>query len=68
MKKPLSFSYDGERDVLTVEGMAYSGQLFRAFAGTDDGVGLSLHTPFIIRRRDDGVIEVALLNCKVVND
>lgn len=66
MSKPLSFAYDEQRDELTVEGMKYSGQLFRAFAGTDDSVGLSLHTPFIIRRREDGVIEVALLNCKVV--
>jgi hypothetical protein len=65
MSKPLAFNYDATRDEMTIEGMKYSGQLFRAFAGTDDGVGLSLYTPFIIKRREDGIIEVALLNCKV---
>lgn len=31
-KLPLDFLYDKDADVLTVNGQAYSGQLFRAFA------------------------------------
>jgi hypothetical protein len=45
---PLSFSYDIERDVLTIEGLQYSGDLFREFS-----VGLQLNTPFEIVKRDN---------------
>lgn len=55
---PLNFAYDADRDVLTVEGVAYSGDLFRAWAA----YGLVVNTPFVItRRRDDGAVTIERL-------
>lgn len=34
-KKKLNISYDQDEDILTIEGMKYSGDLFRAFADSD---------------------------------
>lgn len=50
--KPLSFSYDHETDVLTIEGEKYDGDLFRALAN-----GGPRWTPFQFRRRG-GVLEL----------
>jgi len=36
--KPLQFSYDLERDVLTVEGKQYSGHLFRVWGTPPTGL------------------------------
>jgi hypothetical protein len=30
--KPLEISYDAQRDLLTVDGVVYSGEIFRSFA------------------------------------
>lgn len=50
----LSFSYDEERDVLTVEGIQYSGALFRAL-----GVqGLTKGSVLQILGREDGLLTV----------
>ena len=56
----LTFSYEEPpRDVLTIEGIPYSGELFRALAGKGATVALALNEPFkIVRRDDDGVIVV----------
>ena len=53
MEYHLEFSYDSTSDVLTVEGVKWSGELFRAMAGTSKTLGLALNTPFKIVRRDD---------------
>jgi len=55
----LNFSYNESQDILTIEGIPYSGELFRAFAGKSKGLGLQLDTPFkIVRRDSNGVIEI----------
>jgi len=48
----LKFDYDKHNDVLTIEGMKYAGELFRAWA---DG-GLSLGTRLRLIARKDGCI------------
>jgi hypothetical protein len=55
---PLSFSYDLVMDILTVEGVKYSGDLFRQLAGkeTNTVALLPLNRPFEIEKREDGVI------------
>ena len=55
MPKPLNFSYGSDSDILTIEGMRYSGDLFRAFAHG----GLRLNTPFEIIKRKDGVVMIS---------
>jgi len=57
MNKPLEFSYNPDLDILTIEGMRYSGDLFRAFA--DDG--LRFNTPFKIIKRDNAVVTLELV-------
>lgn len=52
--KPLEFSYDYPNDTLTIEGVPYSGELFRAWA-SDEG-GLKLNEPFEIVKRENGTI------------
>ena len=52
--KPLSIAYDPERDTLTVNGVGYSGELFRGLAGFAPGTIIE-----IIRRDADGVVTVA---------
>jgi hypothetical protein len=52
----LDFSYDDWRDILTVEGAQYSGDLFRALAR-----GLQLNQPFMIIERKDGVVTIQTL-------
>lgn len=52
MTKPLSIAYDDATDVLTIDGMRYSGELFRMFASN----GLALNEWMAITSRDDGVI------------
>lgn len=54
--KPLSISYDEQRDILTIEGYDYSGSLFRAMAGTEVGLGLALNQPMVIVERKDRLI------------
>lgn len=55
---PLKFSYDEQADVLMIEGMRYSGQLFRAFA---EG-GLELGSVFQVESRDGGVLCIKRLD------
>jgi hypothetical protein len=50
MSGKLNFSYDTERDVLTIEGQQYSGELFRAWA---EG-GLPTDQLFRFIRKEDG--------------
>lgn len=48
----LDFHYDEQRDILTVEGINYSGEMFREF-----GIhGLELGTAFQLIERHDGAI------------
>ena len=51
----LQFSYDEARDVLTIEGIRYSGELFR---------GIGLETPvgawIQIVKREDGVVTLRM--------
>lgn len=47
----LNYQYDAQTDVLTIEGIRYSGTLFRQLGGL-----LPLHTQFVITSRGDGVI------------
>ena len=49
-RKPLEISYDAASDLLIIDGIRYSGELFRGFAH------LELGTWFRIIDRDDGVI------------
>lgn len=48
--KPLEFSYDPLRDILTIEGMLYSGYLFRSLATLKPG------SRFEIIERQNGLI------------
>lgn len=50
----LKFDYDEDRDVLTIEGIAYHGSLFRAWAAG----GLPIDEKFKIIRREDGTISI----------
>jgi len=56
----LIFSYEEPpQDVLIIEGIPYSGELFRAMAGKSAGLGLQLDTPFKITKRPaDGLIVI----------
>jgi hypothetical protein len=51
----LNFSYDEERDILTIEDLKYSGDLFRAFAHEKY---LALNQPFEIVNRDNDTITI----------
>lgn len=51
MTGDLSVSYDAVRDVLTVEGVHYSGDLFRQFSIAPPGTFIQ-----IIERRDGNVV------------
>lgn len=50
----LDFSYDRARDILTVEGIKYSGEFFRCFAES-----IPLKSWFRIIERGDGVIAIS---------
>jgi hypothetical protein len=50
----LNFSYDELADIMEIEGIRYSGELFRQF-----GRVMPLHTPLKIISRHDGVLVVA---------
>ena len=50
---PLQFSYDKDYDILTIEGIAYAGGLFRAWAEK-----LPLGKPMWIEKRDGGLLTV----------
>lgn len=55
----LDFSYDPDTDVLTVEGIQFSGIFFRRLAGTDPGPQLlSEGDSFQIVKRQDGALTV----------
>ena len=49
----LDFSYDESNDILTVEGLKFSGDLFRRFSSS-----LPLGQPFMLLGRDGGVITI----------
>ena len=51
----LEFSYDAVRDILTVEGVQYDGNLFRALGTKGLAVGETLK---IVNRSADGVISL----------
>lgn len=51
----LQFHYDRHRDVMTIEGIKYSGAMFRHF-----GFG-ALHKPFWMLKREDGTITISTL-------
>jgi hypothetical protein len=51
---PLNFSYNEFADVLTVEGIHYSGGIFREWSER----GLAVNEPFFIFRRRDGVLDI----------
>jgi hypothetical protein len=53
--QPLRFDYDDERDVLTIEGVAYAGGLFRTLGLAPVGAKIE-----IVAREDD-VLTVRLL-------
>lgn len=53
--KPLKFSYDEESDVLTIERIRYSGELFRAFGFAPEG------ERFEIVERKDGIVTLRSL-------
>lgn len=49
----LNFSYDAESDCLTIEGLKYSGEIFRKLGGA-----FQIGIPFILLNRKDGVVTV----------
>jgi hypothetical protein len=51
MDKPLQFSYDQAKDVITIEGIKYAGDLFRGL-----GFGLQHGQLFRVVSRDAGVL------------
>jgi hypothetical protein len=56
----LEFSYDFERDVMTIEGIQYSGDLFRCF-----GIRTTApHELMRIVKREDGVLTVQTVHDK----
>jgi hypothetical protein len=59
----LNFEYDPDRDVLTIEGIKYSGHLFRGF-GLETPVG----QPVEIVRREDGNVVLRAVNLGVPTD
>lgn len=56
--KPLSYSYDLKTDVMEIEGMFYTGSLFRHFAAG----GLALDVPMTITKRDNGVLTLKTIS------
>jgi len=60
MNKTLVFCYDAARDCMVIEGIRYSGDLFRQLGGI-----LPLGTPFQIEARlDSGALVVTRLDNK----
>ena len=59
----LEFEYDRALDVLTVEGVRYSGDLFRELAR-----GIGLYKPFQIIERNDGVIVIESIHNSIEGD
>lgn len=57
----LAYSYDEERDVLTVEGVAYSGHMFRSLAFMPIGT----HFQLIDRRNDTVVVKDVRAFCAI---
>lgn len=53
VRQPLQFAYDGIEDVLTVEGIQYSGEMFRQLGGA-----FPIGVPLTIVARKDGVLAV----------
>lgn len=62
MSGPLSFSYDAPTDILTVEGLEFSGQFFRALAER----GVPIGSVVRIEDRLDGVLWVNDLTDRIV--
>ncbi len=52
--KELKFDYDGTLDIITIEGICYSGNLFRQLGGI-----LPTDQAFCITARKDGVITLS---------
>ncbi len=50
----LSIAYDARNDIVTIEGVKYSGVLFREFSAS----GLPVGVPFEITKRVDGVVTI----------
>ncbi len=48
----LQFEYDEEKDVMTIEGMKYSGDFFRIFLSE----GLDIGESFVLAKQEDGII------------
>lgn len=55
IRTALRFDYDAFTDILTIEGVKYSGELFRAL-GVD---GLATDCWFRIVSREDGILSIA---------
>ena len=49
-KNPLQFEYDPAKDVMTIEGVRYGGDMFRGLAG------LSEHDMLTIKRSGNGLL------------
>jgi hypothetical protein len=54
----LSFTYDPVADILTVEGVKYSGDLFRAFAFGATPPGQALR---VVNKSEDGTVTIQRL-------
>lgn len=50
---PMDYRYDPQRDVFTIEGIAYAGEIFRQFGGL-----LPEGAVFRLDKRDDGVLTI----------
>jgi len=51
MDKPLEFNYDEARDILTIEGIAYSGGVFREL-----GFWMPIGMKFSLVKRENGTV------------
>ena len=59
----LSFSYDEEHDIMTIEGTKYTGELLRLWG--DDGIVLYL--PFMLVKGKRGIMFVNINDNEFVN-
>jgi hypothetical protein len=57
--QPLDLSYDYPADVLTIEGIRYSGNLFRAWAKT-----FPVNQPFELKNRMNDCLTITTHYCK----
>ena len=53
----LKYEYDELSDIMTINGMCYSGSLFEAWA---EG-GMDIGTKFMLIKREDGVVTIEIL-------